>query len=47
MQRETLKIFAKVENSLICGNKLYKRLSLSNETVADDKIYKESNIKVI
>ena len=41
------KNFAKLKNSEICGNKLHKRLRLSKETVADDKIYKRSNVKVI
>ena len=31
--------FGKLKNSSICGNKLHKRLSLSKETVTDEKIY--------
>ena len=46
-RKSSEKNFAKLKNAQICGNKLYKMLSLSKETVADDKILKESNMKVI
>ena len=46
-RKSSEKNFAKLKNAQICGNKLYKMLSLSKETVADDKILKESSMKVI
>ena len=39
--------FGKLRNSQICGSKLHKRLSLRKDAVDDDKIWKESSIKVV
>ena len=45
-RKSSEKNFATLKNTQICGNKLYKMLSLSKKTVADDKILKESSMKV-